>query len=286
MPLPPERAPLNHQKAELGRVEPIGAPHPRLTVAAVAVAILVIVLAIVLSPATMLGKTNMVGYAICHQIPERSFFIAGHQLPLCARCTGTFLGAVLGLVAILLYGRRRAAGLPTAPVLFILVAFVALWGFDGLNSYLTFFPGAPHLYEPRNWLRLSTGMLNGLALITFVFPIFNFSVWRQPSKERVFRNVWELLGLLPVAALLIVLIQARIEILLYPLALLSTLGVVMMLTLLNAVMAALAMGRESYATNWRQALVPLTVGAALAILEMAVLILVRAYLTASLGLPF
>jgi uncharacterized membrane protein len=286
MSLPPERAPLNHEKAGLGRVEPIGAPHPRLTVAVVVVAIAVIVLAIQLSPVTLLGKAGMVGYAICHQIPERSFFIAGRQLPLCARCTGTFLGAVLGLGAMLLYGRRRAAGLPPAPVLGILVVFVAFWGFDGLNSYLTFFPGVPNLYEPQNWLRLSTGMLNGLALITFVFPIFNFSIWRQPTKERVFRNVWELLGLLPVAALLILLIQARVEILLYPLALLSTLGVVMMLTLLNAVMAALLMGRESYATNWRQALVPLTVGAALATLEMAVLILVRAYLTTSLNLPF
>lgn len=28
----------------------------------------------------------------CHQIPERSFFVAGHQFPICARCTGILLG--------------------------------------------------------------------------------------------------------------------------------------------------------------------------------------------------
>ena len=283
--LSPEGVPSD-EKARLGRLEAIGSPHPRLTTIVLVVAISVLVLAIQLPPSSVLGKAHVVGYAICHQIPERSFTIAGRQLPLCARCTGTFLGVILGLGAMLLYGRRRAAGLPPVPVLGILVAFVAVWGADGLNSYLTFFPGAPNLYEPQNWLRLTTGLLNGLALITFVFPIFNFSIWREPQKVPVFRNLWELLAVLPVAALLVLLIQARIEILLYPLALLSTLGVVMMLTLLNAVMAALAMGRESYANNWRQALIPLVVGAAMAILEMTGLVLVRAYLTTTLGLTF
>ena len=277
---------MKEEKARLGRLEAIGSPHPRLTTVVVVVAISVLLLAIQLPPANMLGNAHVVGYAICHQIPERSFTIAGRQLPLCARCTGTFLGVILGLGAMLLYGRRRAAGLPPIPVLGILVVFVAVWGADGLNSYLTFFPGAPNLYEPQNWLRLTTGLLNGLALITFVFPIFNFSIWREPSKTPVIRNLWELLALLPLVAVLVLLIQARVEVLLYPLALLSTLGVVMMLTLLNAVMAALALGRESYATNWRQALIPLVVGAGLAILEMTALILIRAYLTTNLGLPF
>ena len=36
---------------------------------------------------------------ICHQIPDRSFFWDGHQLPVCARCTGVYLSGVLGLVA-------------------------------------------------------------------------------------------------------------------------------------------------------------------------------------------
>ena len=29
-----------------------------------------------------------IGGVICHQMPERSFFLDGHQLPVCARCTG------------------------------------------------------------------------------------------------------------------------------------------------------------------------------------------------------
>ena len=39
-----------------------------------------------------------VGGLICHQRPERSFFIDGHQLPVCARCTGIYLSGVAGLI--------------------------------------------------------------------------------------------------------------------------------------------------------------------------------------------
>jgi uncharacterized membrane protein len=284
--LSPENGPLNNDKRRHTEVERLPTPRRRLTAVALVLAVSVIILAIQLPPSTLLGKADVVGYAICHRITERSFSIGGRQMPLCARCTGTFLGAIVGLGAMLLYRRRWASGLPPVPVLGLLVTFVALWGFDGLNSYLTFFPGAPHLYEPQNWLRLTTGLLNGLALVSLVFPIFNFSIWREPSKERVFKNLWEVLAVLPVLALLVLIIQGQVEFLLYPLALLSSLGVVMMLTLLNAVIAALTLGRESYALTWRQALVPLTAGAALAILEMTALIVVRAYLTTTLGLTF
>ena len=40
-----------------------------------------------------------VGGLICHQRPERSFFINGHQLPVCARCTGLYLSGGIGLAA-------------------------------------------------------------------------------------------------------------------------------------------------------------------------------------------
>lgn len=51
-----------------------------------------------------------VGSVICHQLPDRSFFLDGLQLPVCARCTGLYLSGAAGLVAWwavkLLRGRR------------------------------------------------------------------------------------------------------------------------------------------------------------------------------------
>jgi uncharacterized membrane protein len=41
-----------------------------------------------------------VGSLVCHQLPKRSFYFWGAQLPVCARCTGLYVGAaVAALVA-------------------------------------------------------------------------------------------------------------------------------------------------------------------------------------------
>jgi hypothetical protein len=172
------------------------------------------------------------------------------------------------------------------PVLVFLVAFVALWGFDGVNSYLTLIPGMPHLYDPQNWLRLTTGVLNGLALLIFVWPIYNFTLWRDPTKQPVLSGLRELGAILVVAVLIILLVQAQIGLLLYPLAIISSLGVMAMLVIINSMLAAVVLGREGYALTRRQVLVPLAVGAALALLEITAMVLFRDYLTAKLGLPF
>jgi uncharacterized membrane protein len=37
-----------------------------------------------------------IGSFVCHQIPERSFHLAGFQLPVCARCLGIYVGACAG----------------------------------------------------------------------------------------------------------------------------------------------------------------------------------------------
>jgi uncharacterized membrane protein len=38
------------------------------------------------------------GSLICHQISERSFHVAGFQLPVCARCLGLYAGAAIGVI--------------------------------------------------------------------------------------------------------------------------------------------------------------------------------------------
>lgn len=47
------------------------------------------------------------GGLICHQRPERSFAIAGAQLPVCARCAGIYAGAAVTVLAAATWPRRR-----------------------------------------------------------------------------------------------------------------------------------------------------------------------------------
>ena len=47
------------------------------------------------------------GSFICHQIPERSFHLAGFQLPVCARCLGIYVGVAGGVAFVRI---RRGSG--------------------------------------------------------------------------------------------------------------------------------------------------------------------------------
>jgi uncharacterized membrane protein len=250
------------------------------------VSLLVIVTFLLSPPWTVLGKTRLVGYAICHQIPERSFHMHGEQLPLCARCTGIYMGALAGFTLMWLMGRKRAADLPPTRITLVFVGFIVLLGIDGVNSYLTFFPGAPHLYEPQNWLRLTTGTLEGLALSAFVFPVLNYSLWRDAVKTPSVRNFKELALMVAVGGVIIVLIVLELPFLLYPLAILSTLGVLIMLGAINTMIVLALTRREGRALGWREAALPVIIGLAMAFVLIGGMDAGRVMLTRALGLPF
>jgi hypothetical protein len=167
----------------------------------------------------------------------------------------------------------------------VLGGFVLLWALDGLNSYLTLYPGAPYLYEPQNWLRLTTGVFNGLALGTLIFSIFQFSLWRTPTSRSVIRGWGELAGLIALSALLVGIVLAEIPHLFFPLALASTLGVVVMLTSVNTIIVLIASRRENTASRWRDAAWPILVGLALSLAIIMGIGAGRAALTKTGALP-
>jgi uncharacterized membrane protein len=248
---------------------------------------LAVVLLFLLSPTSFaLGKLDTIAYAVCHRIPERSFFLGGHQLPLCARCSGTFLGVLLTLITLTALGRSRASRLPPPRVLAVLASFFLLWALDGLNSFLTFYPGVPHLYEPQNWLRLSTGMLNGLALGTVVFSLLQFSLWHRPRPEPALHGWRELLLLVGLSALLVSLFISGNPALLYPLALASALGVVVMLTSTTTVVVLIATRRENSVRQWPDAWWPVGIGLAVSLVVIMGIGAGRAALTGAFDLRF
>lgn len=205
---------------------------------------------------------------VCHQFPQHSFFVAGKQLPLCARCSGTYLGALLGFVTLWRKGRMRAGRLPPAKVLAVLAAFIAFWAIDGLNSYFNFLTGRAILYPPSNLLRLTTGLGNGLALSFVVFPVFNLFLWRELDKQRALNGLGELAVPMLQALGLLLLLQSQVKVLFYPLLLAELLSVLLMLTTVNSIIVVITMHRENYAGGRRQALLPLALGLVLTFVEL------------------
>lgn len=93
----------------------------------------------------------------CHQLPERSFFYHGKQFPVCARCTGVFVGEIAGIT---LFKIGEISSIVI--MLFFLVMFT-----DWFVQY-------KFQYESNNLRRLMTGLVCGYALGNCIMKYVRF----------------------------------------------------------------------------------------------------------------
>ena len=93
---------------------------------------------------------------LCHRIPERSFFIKGHQFPVCARCTGFYTGLAVFLIWNCFFKLNYDIN-----TLIISMALMIPAAIDGATQYF----GSR---ESNNALRFITGFIGGIGLIIFL----------------------------------------------------------------------------------------------------------------------
>ena len=230
------------------------------------------------TPSGLLGKADAIGYAVCHRIDLRSFHIGDRQVPLCARCTGMFLGALLGLCYQAYFGQKRS-GAPPAQVIVVLVIFFFAFILDGLNSYVSLIPGIKSVYEPLNVLRLITGTGVGLVIAAALFPAFNQSVWKKIDRNSALENLRSM-GILVILALILdLIVLTENPFFLYPLALVSAAGVVVLLTIVYTIIFIMALRKECQYSNMKQLVYPLIAGFGMALFQLALLDIIRYWLT-------
>ena len=234
-----------------------------------------------LTPNGLLGKADAIGYAVCHRIDARSFHIHGTQMPLCARCSGTFLGAILGLAYQTALGRKGR--MPRAIVLVLFGLMALAWVLDGSNSFLMMLPGGRAIYETQNWTRLVTGTGMGLAISAVLRPAFIQTVYQTWDEESSFDNWKQILGLLLAAAVMDILILLEIPWILYPLALIGSLGVVVLLTMIYSMVLVMITNHENQFAHLRDYWVPLVGGYIVALLQIGVIDLLRYLWTGTWG---
>ena len=242
------------------------------------------------TPAGFFGKFDAIGYAVCHRISDRSYHVGGYQLPLCVRCSGMYLGAVTGLIFQAIVGWKRNK-IPHWSILSLLVLFVIAFGIDGSNSYLYLLkqvspgilPNLHNLYTPNSTLRLVTGSGMGLAMAVMLFPAFNQTIWAD-GQDKAALSGWKSFGLLLLLqALIIGLVLTEIPAVLYPVAVISALGVWFLLSIVYSMLWVMVMGQDNTFTSLKQMALPLLAGLTVAMIQTAAIDILRYWLTGTWG---
>lgn len=230
------------------------------------------------TPPGILGKADAIGYAVCHRIDLRSFFIGEIQMPLCARCSGMYLGAMVGLIFQAVIGKKRV-GTPPWKVIVPTAIFAVLFAIDGLNSFYHLISGTPGLYPPHNILRLLTGTGMGLAIAVALFPAFNATVWKMVDPRSALSNLRSF-GLMTLVALGISsMILLEIPVILYPLALLSAAGVIVLLTLVYTMVLMMVFKAENRYNQISKFAYAIVGGLTIALVQIGLLDILRYFFT-------
>jgi uncharacterized membrane protein len=216
-----------------------------------------LLLGLLLAPGLPLNqKLIIVMQGVCSQ--QHNLFLAGMQLPICARCTGIYMTVVTTMGMLLALGRGRAGGLPPWHILAALGAFVLIMGVDGINSLFNEV-NAPVAYAPRNDLRALTGLGMGMTMGVMLLLIFNLSLRADVDNQQpLLRNWWEVGGMALLNLLILVAVFGSIDLLFWPVAALSVLGMAGALYVVNLVVVAVVLGYANLITRPSQLARPAT----------------------------
>ena len=97
---------------------------------------------------------------VCHQIPERSFFIAGHPFAVCARCFGLYAGFTLAAIAYPLISSLKKTDAPPRRWLFLAAVPLVIDYALGLFG----------IWNNTHSSRFITGALLGSVAVFYTMP--------------------------------------------------------------------------------------------------------------------
>ena len=241
------------------------------------------------APPGLMGKLDAIGYAVCHRLESHSLKIGELQMPLCARCTGEFNAAAVALIFQALVSPKQSR-LPGRGVLAVLGGLFLAFAFDGANSYIALMksmdPGTlraiPSLYTTNSVTRVLTGSGMGLVLASLLYPMYNQSVWQVPGQQRAL--TWKKFGALALVLLVVDLgILSESPLVLYPVAALSALGILVLLTIIFSIVWITIMRQDNTFLSLRQLWLPAAAGLTLALVMIIGIDLVRLNLTHTWG---
>lgn len=110
------------------------------------------------------NRTHLFLYAvtgsICHQVPERCFYLWTHPLAVCSRCLGIYAGFLIGT---LLYPLLHGFSHTRLPQIEIMLLMSIPIGIDAFANLI-------HIWNSPGWIRFGVGLFWGTLLPYFFIP--------------------------------------------------------------------------------------------------------------------
>jgi len=134
------------------------------TVTAIALALVGLIIVAPLSQAA--GHPQVASFIyrtfsfLCHQLPDRSFDLAGHQFAVCSRCTGLYVGFALTALAYPLIRPLRTTKTPA--LIWLILATVPL--------LVDFSLGYFNIWANTHASRFITGALLSSVAVFYIIP--------------------------------------------------------------------------------------------------------------------
>ena len=238
--------------------------------------------ALVLIPGAFADKLGWVVHGVCSK--EHTLTLGGTVMPLCQRNTGIYAGFLATVLTLFALGRSHAAKLPPRPIWLLLLFNVVWMGIDGFNS-LFLDMGIWHPYTPQPVLRILSGLAMGMSMGIMLLFAFNLTVRADARRDQPIVGSWRDIGIIAaIELLLFVLIQLAGSIIAYPLAIFSTIGILLVMFSVNVMLVSMVTRYEGSITKLAQLARPGMVALILTAVEFGALAWGRIVLERSLGI--
>lgn len=237
---------------------------------------------LLLLPGTFAERLSWVVHGVCAK--EHTLVLGGVTLPLCQRNTGIYSGSLATLLTLIALGRGRAGKLPSRFIMALLVANVAWMAVDGFNSLLLDI-GSFNLYTPQPVLRILSGLAAGMTIGTLLLFAFNITMRANVQRDQRVIQSWRDVGMVAlVEVLLFVLIRLAGPVIAYPLAIFSTIGILLVMFTVNVLVVGMISRYEGAVTRIVQLARPAMVALVLTVLEFGLLAWGRVVMEQRMGL--
>jgi len=225
------------------------------------------------SPSGCYAKIFSIGSSFCHQIPSHSFIVNTLQFPMCARCTGLYMGSFIGITYGLLIGKK--AGFPERKCLILLALLFLIWVGDGVNSLLTDLVGKAPLYETTNFTRLTTGYGMGLVMSTALVSLFNITIWKTSEDIPVLNHFSQIAGYLILSSGSALVLMQGGRVIFQAAAYIAIFTAIFIITLLYAIFWVIIWKKENQFNYWIEFGTFLLAGFCTALGQILLLVTVR-----------